>query len=231
MEIPKIIHQIWSNKYFPLPNAFVKLSQTWKELHPNWQYIFWDDIKIANFIEMNFPQYLNSYHSFSYDIQRWDAIRYLILYKMGGLYVDFDYECLENIEPLLLKNCCFAMEPEGHVFIKEHEGKYFNNALMASIPNHPFMEKVIERVFDNNRLEEDIIDKKTRVLLSTGPLMLTSLYMENPDYNVYLIPSEYVSPFTKMESLMLLNGQYSEMLEKVLEKAYAVHYFLGTWTQ
>ncbi|WP_246867052.1 glycosyltransferase [Parabacteroides distasonis] len=33
-------------------------------------------------------------------MQRWDAIRYLILYRMGGMYVDFDYQSLERMENL-----------------------------------------------------------------------------------------------------------------------------------
>jgi mannosyltransferase OCH1-like enzyme len=43
MEKIKIIHQIWCNKYNDIPDSFLKLSATWKELHPDWEYRFWTE--------------------------------------------------------------------------------------------------------------------------------------------------------------------------------------------
>lgn len=73
MQIPKIIHQVWEGKTTPLPDFLCKLGKSWRDKNPDWEY----------------------------DVMRWDVIRYMILYKIGGLYVDFDYECLEPIEPIL----------------------------------------------------------------------------------------------------------------------------------
>jgi mannosyltransferase OCH1-like enzyme len=33
-----------------------------------------------------------------------DILRYEVLHKLGGVYVDFDFLCLKNIEPLLQKD-------------------------------------------------------------------------------------------------------------------------------
>ena len=41
---------------------------------------------------------------FPYDVMRWDVIRYMILYKIGGLYVDFDYECSLKKQGAILSN-------------------------------------------------------------------------------------------------------------------------------
>ena len=84
MLIPKTIHQIWSSCNKPLPKAFVDLANTWKEFHPDWQYIFWDDQKMTAFMQRYYPDYVNFYNRFAYDVQRWDVIRYLILYQVGG---------------------------------------------------------------------------------------------------------------------------------------------------
>ncbi|MDR2968233.1 MAG: hypothetical protein LBV32_01360, partial [Tannerellaceae bacterium] len=145
-EIPKIIHQIWAGED-PLPNVLKELGKTWKEHHPEWEYRLWNGKDVRNFIIAYFPEYLDLYHSFYYDIQRWDAIRYLIMYQTGGIYVDLDYECLKNVESLLAgKSCCFAMEPDIHAQLF-NKTMVFNNALMASVPSHSFMKKVIEKVF------------------------------------------------------------------------------------
>jgi mannosyltransferase OCH1-like enzyme len=228
--IPKIIHQIWAGGE-SLPNILKELGETWKERHPQWEYILWSESNILSFIIKYFPGYLDLYHSFYYDIQRWDAIRYLIMYKIGGMYVDFDYECLENVAPLLAgKTCAFAMEPDIHAKLF-NKATVFNNALMASVPAHVFMKKAIERVFSEKILQYDnTFDKREYVLNTTGPWMLGELYNEFEDKNsIYLIPAKFVSPFTKMEAEAVINGDKSEHLEEKLQEAYAIHYFLGTW--
>lgn len=228
--IPKIIHQIWSGKSEPLPSDLKVLGETWKEHHPDWGYILWDESGMSSFLIKNFPEYVDLYYSFHYDIQRWDAIRYLILYQMGGMYVDFDYECLENIECLLVgKTCTFAMEPTIHATLF-NKTMVFNNALIASTPAHLFLKKVIERVFSKQTIQYETFDKMSCVLNTTGPWMLGELYdnFEDKD-SVYLIPARFVSPFTKMEAEVIINGMQSKQLEAKLQEAYAVHYFLGTW--
>jgi mannosyltransferase OCH1-like enzyme len=81
-EIPKIIHQIWSGIDEPLPEIFRQFGETWKEHHPTWKYEFWDNERMITFVKKYYPQYWDTYNTFPYNIQRWDAIRYLILYKM-----------------------------------------------------------------------------------------------------------------------------------------------------
>jgi mannosyltransferase OCH1-like enzyme len=227
--IPKIIHQIWAGKQ-PLPNMLKELGETWKGHHPEWEYRLWNDNDILSFIVEYFPEYLDLYHSFHYDIQRWDAIRYLILHQTGGMYIDSDYECLENVEPLLEgRTCVFAMEPDIHAELF-NKAMVFNNALMASVPAHLFLKKVIEKVFSQNTLQYDTSDKMNCVLNTTGPWMLGELYQKFEDKNsIYLIPAKFVSPFTKMEAETVFNGAQSEHLEEKLQEAYAVHYFFGTW--
>ena len=233
-EIPKIIHQIWSGIYEPLPKHFSVFSDTWKKHHPTWEYIFWDEERINHFMKDFYPQYLTAYKSFKYDIQRWDVIRYLILEKIGGVYVDFDYECLSPFDDMLKGNsCCFASEPSEYrkTFSKEI---YFNNALMASITNHPFMKIIIEAVFKEPDNVKTYPDKFMEVLKTTGPLLITSLY-EQYDFreSIYLIPEEMVSPLTKKDVYIIINKEteteVEDYLENKLEQAIAVHYFWGSW--
>ena len=232
--IPKIIHQIWSGIDEPLPEHFNVLGETWKENHPTWEYQFWDEARMNRFIKDFYPQYQTVYKNFKYNVQRWDAIRYLILENIGGLYVDFDYECISPLDDLLKgRSCCFSAEPGEHVKIFSKEG-YFNNALMASVPNHPFMRIIIEAVFKETDNEKTYPDKMMEVLETTGPLILTSLYEKyDSKESVYVIPEELVSPLSKNEVQILLSNKIGkeaeDYLEKKLEKAIAVHYFLGGW--
>lgn len=239
--IPKIIHQVWGGEQ-TLPDIYAQLSETWKQHYPNWQYVLWDDRRMDAFVETKYPQYAVMYHSFTYHIQRWDAIRYLILNKTGGMYIDFDYESIEPIDELVKdKTCCFAMEPESHCRIF---GKtlMFNNAMMLSVPGHPFMQKVIETVFSETwqksvteaaaNFSDEYRRKNHIVLHSTGPWMLMELYgqlSETGKNDVYLIPDKYVTPFDVDQARSLVQGVDNEELENCLEEAYSVHYFFGLW--
>ena len=90
--IPQIIHQIWSGIDEPLPETAQILGDTWKQDYPDWEYKVWNNQMMNDFVQQYYPQYWEIYQKFPYNIQRWDTIRYLILDKIGGMYVDFDYE-------------------------------------------------------------------------------------------------------------------------------------------
>lgn len=232
--IPNVIHQIWSGVDEPLPLKFQMLGNTWKELNPNWKYEFWDNDRMNAFVKTYYPIYWNTYQSLKYNIQRWDVIRYFILYHMGGVYVDFDYECLEPINSTLKdKTCCFSAEPREHCMNFQKE-EYFNNAFIASIPQHPFLKLAIDTSLDKKKLTDFYPNKLMEVLNTTGPLMLTDLYNNYKQKNqVYIIPEEIISPLTKNDIYYYLhmsdNHLYDAYLESKIEKAVAIHYFVGEW--
>jgi mannosyltransferase OCH1-like enzyme len=233
MKIPRIIHQIWSGIDEPLPKRFKILGATWKEYHPGWRYEFWDNERINNFILENYPQYMTLYNQLKYNIQRWDVIRYLILYKIGGVYVDFDYECIAPLDNLLEKKiCCFSSEPIEHA-MSFGKGIYFNNALMSSVPKNLFMKLIIENIFNPAKEIKEYSDKMIEVLETTGPFLLTHLYESyDKKEDIYIIPAELVSPLSKTDVALFLQTQdasMNEWLEKKLEKAVAIHYFIGGW--
>ena len=229
---PKIIHQIWSETYRPLPLNFKLLSKTWKHHYPDWEYIFWDNEKMDNFISENFTQYMDMYKRFPFEVQRWDSIRYLILYKMGGMYIDFDYESIRPMNELIhQKSCCFAQEPEVHCKIF-NKNIMFTNALMVCIPEHPFMKKIIDSVFSEETINHNASINELCVLNTTGPWKLIDLYeslSKSEKNEIYLIPDQYVSPFNGTQASQFRIGQINAELEKCIEEAYAIHYFFGEW--
>lgn len=65
----------------------------WKRLfpEPEFTHILWDDKMARDLILEKYPWFLETYDSYSSNIQRADAARYFILYTYGGLYADLDY--------------------------------------------------------------------------------------------------------------------------------------------
>ena len=82
LRIPRIIHQTWKTKDVPSP--LDQLPQTWKEYLPNWEYILWTDEMNREFVCKHFPDFLEKYDTYPCNIQRADAIRYLLLKVYGG---------------------------------------------------------------------------------------------------------------------------------------------------
>ena len=227
-KIPRIIHQIYEDMSGPTP-LLRGISQSWKELNPDWEYRFWNKKDIDAFLGMYYPDLIPIYQAFPYDVQRWDAVRYLILYKIGGLYVDMDYECTENISPLLCETeCAMGMEPRGNAVLRRMP-YIVGNAFMATVPGHPYFKELIDAVFHDNKNRGALYPERS-ILDTTGPYMTTRVY-DNSKYKeqVSLIPAELVAPLTRDEVLKVMDDEISEGLANKIENSFAIHYFLGSW--
>ena len=227
-QIPKIIHQVWEGRSGEKPDEILfRLAETWKNENPDWEYRFWSYKEIDQFLLNNFPEFIEKYNNFRYDAQRWDAIRYLILLKFGGVYADLDYECLEPLDWLLgNKSCCLGLDPVEHSYLF-NKPYIISNAFMAVMPQHPFFKSIISEINNNHSNAQD---KFNYVLETTGPYMLSNLYESylNKD-QIWLIPSELTSPISKNEVALIVRGIITDEIAEKIEKAYAVHYFFGSW--
>lgn len=225
MKIPRIIHQIFEDPTGPPPDM-LQMAETWKKKMPDWEYRFWNKSMMLDFMETVCPDFISYYNSYPFDVQRWDAIRYLILYHIGGLYVDFDYECVQPLDVLLSgSSCCMGLEPtfNGRIY---NVPMIVGNALMASGRKHPFMAEVIEDMKTNFSTYKSVI------VASTGPFMTTRVYEKyKKKKEVTLLPADLVAPLTMKEVYMMQTGKANIEVKKKIKNAFAIHYFLGTWTE
>jgi mannosyltransferase OCH1-like enzyme len=229
LKIPKIIHQIYENP--DIPEDLLQIAETWKQHHPGWEYRFWDRPAIERFLESVCPEYISLYRAFPFDVQRWDAIRYLILYYQGGLYADMDYECLEPLDALLCNSTCYmGLEPPANA-VRYSMPYIVGNALMASVPGHPYFKRIIEDVFtEHSRSVPENKNRAFHIIETTGPFMTTRIYDAYPSKEeVTLLPAELIAPLTLAEVQQILDGHETEEMEAKIEKAFAVHYFFGSW--
>lgn len=225
MSIPALIHQTW--KEGTVPCQFLQWSDSWKQHHPNWEYMLWTDERNREFVRKHYPGFLDKYDAYPSDIQRVDAVRYLILYKMGGVFVDLDVECLKNIAPLLKDaHCVFGEEPYDHCLWhgKEH---IISNAFMASEPGDNFLRELISELYNYNGKTDH---RFNQVLESTGPFMLSRVYSRYPQKKaVRVLGYEVLYPLTKTQ-LNVIDCHLEEVrLQLSQGPAYAIHYYYGTW--
>jgi hypothetical protein len=164
-----------------------------KLLHPCFQHLQFDDAGIEAFLETYFPHYRQTYHSFRYPIQRYDFFRYLVIYQLGGFYLDLDIFLARDLTPLLTSRCVFTFEDlaEARYFVDcfDMDWQLANYAFGAE-PGHPFLAAVIENCL---RAKEDPAwvlpmlkgvpswhQKEFYILNSTGPGLVSRTFAENP---------------------------------------------------
>ena len=174
--IPKIIHQTWKTDV--PPSKWIPFIEKVKKLNPEWEYILWTDADNDEFVKTNFPDFYNVFNNFSRGIMRADVIRYLIMYKIGGVYLDLDYEVLKPFEfgdhKLIL--------PLNRSLKFGDKENTIGNCFFASIPNHKFWADVIYDLQHNTPVVSDY----SQIVQATGPRLLNRIYSRNKYKDIYL---------------------------------------------
>lgn len=227
MAIPKIIHQVWEGRTEPcMPTRLQILARTWREQNPDWEYHLWNGEEMDELVKKHFPEYLSMYRSFPYNVQRWDTIRYMILYVYGEVYTDLDTECFKPIEPLLKDVMIgFGEEPPEHNFYPS-VSTLIGNAFMVSEPRCGGWINILKEITDAMLRDYPV----QKVMHTTGPLMISRIFNTlKKRYKVTLFPYSKVTPVTKDDmGSYIYQGETVSFHEKIKE-AYCSHYFFGSW--
>lgn len=127
------------------------------------QYILWTDKTARELIKNEYSWFLTVYDSYPYNIQRADAMRYFILHKYGGIYMDLDIGCARPMNPLLRFEAILPLTiPVG-----------VSNDLILATKEHPFLELMIHSLKSFNHR---FITPYATVMFSTGPMFVSMLY-------------------------------------------------------
>ena len=185
--IPKIIIQTW--KTDTIPDKYTTYVKTLKELHPDYQYIFFTDEEIEHFLKNNYPQYYETYKKLPIKIQKIDFFRYIAIYHYGGFYLDLDMKCQEKFDTLLQHYCVFPVD--DYIKHREHMHRYkhfydnnqhflLGQYAFASVSRHPFLKILIDNIHQNinTYIKRVNADNDDYVYQTTGPDFVTLKYMQ-----------------------------------------------------
>ena len=222
--IPHIIHQTWKTHEIPLRFRYIRDS--WLMHHPDWEYRLWSDADNRAFLVENYPAFLSVYDSYQTPICRADAIRYFLLKHFGGLYVDLDFECFQPFDTILnSQSVVLGLEPQTHLHenASQHQGltRIVCNALMASPPQHPFWDHVIDAMVAARN--------EPGPLNATGPFLLTRAVDSYSDCaTVEVTPDSFFYPADAPDCAL---GRLFDLenWQRVTAGAHAMHHWAGTW--
>ena len=179
--IPKILHQIWIGPKEPP----TKLMETWKEKHPGFEYILWNEQEIHK--RRLHTSCQKQIHEIAEINGKADIFRWEILYQYGGYFVDADSFCIEPFDE------CFENDTAFAGFENENMRKgLVATGTMGFIPQHPLCRNILQWISESKEAEDLI--KTTRAWYSVGPGLITKMLDTGkyPDVTVY--PSYYFLP-------------------------------------
>jgi len=193
--IPRCFHWVWLGEQ-PLPAQYQDWIDAWGRMHPRWRRRLWTD--------RNRPMLRNevSFREATVAAQRADILRYEIVHRFGGVYLDMDMECLKSIEPLL----------EGvEAFAAEQEPEELANGAFGAGPGQSWLEDVIGQLPAS-------IHQHTTIPRATGPGHLTAVTRTHPEVTIF--PPDIFYPYLAHEPSRA-GGPFPS--------AYAVHRWHGSW--
>lgn len=196
IRIPRTIHRIWLGGR-PVPERHEQFGETFARRHPGWEMRLWTDADLPELdIGAKERELARTYSELS------NLVRYEILHRDGGVYVDTDVECRRPLTPLLRGIDAFAaLEVPGVV----------GSAVLGSIPGHPAFARAA-------RLARYTLGTGVHSPDANGPRFL-SLIVEQ-DANVAIFGARLFYPYLWDEP---------ERSHDPFPDAYAVHHWTLSW--
>lgn len=221
----RIIHQVW---FGTIPNRraakktyekLKKYRESWIVKNPTWLRIEWDKDMCKNLVRSFYPEHIELFEKYPYEIQRCDAIRYLILHRYGGWYADMDYYCNRPLDEAMVeyKNDIYLVQTPNMNLVNND---YVSNSLMYSYSDNPFWKQLMIEMEKNN-FYPYYYGKHIIVMYTTGPGILNRVYSKYKyRYRVKSLPFKYFHPYGIVDEIRSLS---------LGDDVFTVHFGQSTW--
>jgi inositol phosphorylceramide mannosyltransferase catalytic subunit len=198
MQIPRTIHRVWVGGK-PMPSEYERFGASFAEHNPGWEMRLWSE---ADLVELGIDDAERERARTHSELS--NLMRYEVLCRFGGVYVDTDVECLRALEPLLCGIDAFAaLEGEGRV----------GNAIVGSVPGHRAFTRAA-------RLARRTLGTGAHSVDANGPYMLSLIIEQEPSVTIFGAHLFY--PYRWDEP---------ERRHEAFPDAYMVHHWAKSWGQ
>lgn len=205
--------QVWDTTQ--IPEIFGKWIPTWLARNPGWQHWLWTLDDVRDLVARHYPDHLTLYDSYTAPIFRADVMRYFVLHRYGGVYVDLDMESLRPLDEWMTHfHCLVSEENYEHSFvIREQESTNLVNGFIACAPQHPLMKMAIES------LDDAAMKYFGDYIYATGPKFFDAVWNRyrdrirdltvEPANRVTVLPPYYFLPTYDPSESELISGKCS----------------------
>jgi hypothetical protein len=197
VRIPRTIHRVWLGGS-EMPAEFAAFGASFARHHPGWNMRLWTDADLAALdITTRDRVQIRSQSELS------NLVRYEVLHRFGGVYVDTDFECQRNLTPLLRGVEAFAA--------LEHPGVVATGAL-GSVAGHPVFARAAKLARSTLGLGAHSAD-------ANGPYFFSLLLEQEPALTIFETELFYPYPWSERK----------ERRHESFPDAFAVHHWAGSW--
>jgi mannosyltransferase OCH1-like enzyme len=213
-KIPKIIHLIWLGG--DLPEKFNPLKNKIKEINHDYEIIEWRDNNI-NF-DLKNKKLFDSCENLG---AKSDILRFEVLYKFGGIYLDYDFLSVKKFDELLNFDF-FAGTGESQ------PEEIWNSIVGCSKKNQIALNFLNGLSLVSEPIKKWEID---RVMNETGPYYLTKI-IKNSNLPYQIFVGDYFFPFpgSKRNQIKNLSDSDYELVKSFITKnTYCVHLHTCSW--
>jgi mannosyltransferase OCH1-like enzyme len=211
--IPLNMFVTWHTKDLP-PLMKLNYEQLQKD-NPEFKHHLYDDAECREFIKTNYDSdVLDAFDKLIPGAYKADLWRYCVLYKLGGVYLDIKFKCINGFK--------FITVTDKEYFVRDRisSGHGIYNAIMICKANNPILLKAINRVVKNT--QTNFYGKS--FLHPTGPMMLKSIMDETTIDNIEMYMDLITYPRTYIvfgDAYILTHyAEYRQEQKKFQKKSY-----------
>jgi len=215
MSIPKKIHLIWVGG--TRPPKFDYLINEIKRINHDYDVIEWTDNNIDfELINQNLFDQTENFGAKS------DILRFELLYRYGGIYMDYDFLQIKPFDDLL--------DYDFFAGTNKDVPNEVWNSIVGSVKDNELCKKFVEGLKDTKPIKKHEID---RVMNETGPYYLMDLYRSKKwDFKHKIFIGDYFFPFpaTQRHRIRQLSKQDINYIKTfITNNTYTIHLHTTTW--
>lgn len=202
--IPKILHHIWPGND-PFKKKFHSFRESWIKYHPDWTFNFWRLDNLPTNVNKIFYN-IKNIEKYNITVKS-DILRFLIIYELGGIYVDTDMKCLKSLDEFL----------KYDFFTGKEDNKRICPSLIGAIPKTNLMHQVISECLKSIK-STDINECNKRPDIFSGVDVFTNVVTKNNKLNnIKIFEPSYFYPVHYTE-----RNNFNKHID-----SYTVHYWSG----
>lgn len=219
-KVPKVFHFVWLSVNWDdpqpeIPYNILNIIQNWKQLYPNWYIVIWTNSMVRQHFSNIVPVLRRI------KIASWasDILRYHVIAKYGGVYLDTDIVPLRVLPETLLYTAFTVCE-------RPRDGKTCKiacNAVIASRPENP---AIMQAASEALRRSQARIHKKTNApydVYLTGPVFWSEMVSKS-EFSIMILPPRTFFPCDYSEKNKCKKNLYEHD-----ENVYAMHTWDKSW--
>ena len=215
--IPKIIHLIWLGG--KKPDKFNITLEKIKEINNDYEIKEWNDNNID--FELIQKDFFNKTENLG---SKSDILRFELLNKYGGIYMDYDFIQIKKFDELLNYDFFIGSGSENETW----------NSIVGSISNHKICKDFIDGLSNTTPvLKDENKDEIGMVMHKTGPYYIHKIYNDNNTLpNIKHLSKNYFFPFPgdQREFVRNMSEDSLEYIKSFATKeTICIHFHTCTW--